>query len=304
MDHHRFDRIIQVLDSPVTRRTGFGALVAGALIHAWPASNALAQAATPAASAGMTDLDFPNVVIVVDDHGFTVPAEVSAGRVLMTVENTGVVPLHFFAARVPDTVSNEQLLVEMTADEEPDWFDMTELTMLGNPDWPAVGGRARGVVDLSAGRWLLIDPVTGREPAMLNVGAGNDGEVVEPSASIAIELHEMAFSGFDEPIPAGPRVWKITNTGALEHEVAVLAVEPGTTNADVLTMLTAMMTAEFDPEAFAPRGGQGISSRGVTSWQLIDLDPGSYAAICMTPMPGEDFTPHALEGMIQVFSVV
>jgi hypothetical protein len=259
-----------------------------------------AQQATPAA--GLATLGLPEVTIEVDDAGFTLPDDVSAGRTLLTVRNTGNMPLHFFAARVPDAVTDDQLASDMQADGEPAWFDMTTLTFLGTPDWPPIGGQAQGIVDLSAGRWILVDPLAGRDVAILVVGEGDETNAPEPVADVAIGMTEMAFSGLDAPIAAGTQIWKITNSGALEHELALQPVTAGTTNDDVIAMISSMLMGTPTPEVFAPIGGQGISSKGVTSWQQFDLAAGTYAAICMSPMPGADFEPHALEGMVQVFT--
>lgn len=264
--------------------------------------SATAQAATP--TSGLADLGLPEVVVTVDDAGFTVPDHAAAGRTLMTVRNAGSRELHFFATRIPDDVTDEQVATEMQSESEadPPWFDMTTLPFLGTPDWPAAGGQAQGVVDLLAGRWIFIDPIGGRNVAILVVAEGTPAPAAEPVADVAITMQEMSFSGLEESVPAGPHVWKITNSGALEHEIAILGVPAGTTSEDVAGMIGDMFAGDAPPTAFAPLGGQGIASKGVTSWQAWDLPAGTYAAVCMSPMPGEDFKPHALEGMVQVFT--
>ena len=265
--------------------------------------SATAQEATPVS--GLTDLGLPEVVVTVDDAGFTLPDHAAAGRTLMTVRNTGSSELHFFATRIPDDVTDEQVAAEMQSEseEDPPWFDMTSLPFLGNPDWPAAGGQAQGVVDLLAGRWVFIDPIDGRDVAILVVAEGTPAPATEPAADVAITLQEMTFSGLETPLPAGPHVWRITNSGALEHEIAIVGVPDGTTNEDVVGMIGDMLSGDAPPSVFSPVGGQGIASRGVTSWQAWDLPAGTYAAVCMSPMPGAEFKPHALEGMVQVFTV-
>jgi hypothetical protein len=199
-------------------------------------------------------------------------------------------------------VTEEQLARDMQSDGDPAWFDMTTLPFLGTPDWPPIGGQAQGVVDLTAGRWIFVDPLAGREVAILVVGEGDETEAPEPAADVEIGMTEMAFTGLDAPIAAGAQVWKITNNGALEHELALLSVAAGTARDDVIASIGSMLMGTPTPTAFAPIGGQGIASRGVTSWQRFDLPAGTYAAICMSPMPGSDFEPHALEGMVQIFT--
>ena len=261
-----------------------------------------AQSAPPVAD--LASLGLPEVTIAVDDAGFTAPSGTTAGRLLMTVEHAGGKPLHFFAVRVPDEVSDEQLAADQASAAEPAWVDMTKLELLGTPDWPPPGGRAQGVVDVSAGRWMLVDPTDGRDVALWTVGAGSGGApAAEPAADVEVGLAEMDFTGLDRPVPAGPRVWKITNRGALEHELALLPVPAGSTKDSVVQAIADLLQGKGDPSQFAPVGGQGVASKGVTSWQRFDLEPGTYAAVCMSPMPGTDYAPHALEGMVEVFTV-
>jgi hypothetical protein len=261
----------------------------------------LAQTATP--PAGLASLGLPELTISVDDSGFTVPSQAIAGRVLMTVENTGSKELHFFVVRIPDEISDEQLATDMQGDGDPPWFDMTKLTMAGNPDWPQPGGRAQGVVDLAAGRWLMVDPIDNRDVALMTVAPGTGGSFPDPPADISIALIEMDFTGLEHPVAAGPQVWQIANKGALEHEIAIIPVPADATKESVTKTITDMLQGQGDPASFAPVGGQGIASKGVTTWQLFDLDPGAYAAVCMSPMPGEGFAPHAAHGMVEVFTV-
>lgn len=267
------------------------------------APRAAGQEATPIS--GLADLGLPEVVIAIDDAGFTLPDHATAGRTLMTVRNTGTMDVHFFATRIPDEVSDAQIAEEMQSESEadPPWFDMTTLPFLGTPDWPAAGGEAQGVVDLLAGRWISIDPLGGRNVAILVVGEGTPAPAAEPVADVAITMQEMTFTGLDAPLAAGPQVWQITNRGALEHEIALVSVPDGTTSQEVISMIGEMLMGAAPPETFVPVGGQGIASKGVTSWQAWDLPAGTYAAVCMSPMPGEGFEPHAMEGMVQVFTV-
>lgn len=267
------------------------------------APHIFAQEATP--TSGLVRLEIPEIVVSIDDVGFTLPGHATAGRTLMTVRNAGTTEVHFFATRIPDEVSDAQIAEEMASESEadPPWFDMTTLPFLGNPDWPAVGGQAQGVVDILAGRWIFIDPIGGRNVAILSVSEGTPTPAAEPVADVAITMQEMSFTGLDSTLTAGPQVWQITNNGALEHEIAIISVPDGTTSKDVIGMIEDMLAGAAPPETFSPVGGQGIASKGVTSWQAWDLTAGTYAAVCMSPMPGESFEPHAMEGMVQVFEV-
>jgi hypothetical protein len=264
----------------------------------------LAQPATPAAQ--LSTLGYPELAVSVDDKGFTLPSGVVAGRTLMTVDNTGGKELHFFAARVPDDVSNADVASGMaTPDVDPPWFDMTKLTLLGTPDWPQPGASAHGVVDLTEGRWLFLDPIDGRDVAILQVGPGSNAKTAtEPAADVEIGLVEMDFTGLDAPLPSGPTVWKITNHGALDHELAVLPVATDMTKDKLITQIGDLMQGKGDPSSFAPIAGQGAISRGGTSWQQFDLPAGRFAAVCMAPSADPtSFEPHAMMGMVRLFTV-
>jgi hypothetical protein len=262
-------------------------------------------AASPAPAPALADLGLPAATLVVDDAGFTPPTDSSAGRLLLTVENAGEAPLHFFAARIPDAIADDRIAADLAGGGDPDWFDMSTLPMLGNPDWPPPGGRAQAVVDLEAGRWLLVDPIDGRPPAVWRVAEPDTASATatppEPVADVEIELVEMAFDGLPAVVPAGPTVWKIANRGAMEHELLVLPVAAGTTAAEAAELLDRVAAGEAEANAFMPMAGQGVTSAGAASWQAFDLPAGFYAAVCMTPMPGEGFVPHAMAGMVATF---
>src|SRR4051812_7530189 len=100
------------------------AITIGVALRTRSAPSLRAEETTPAAD--LSTLDLPEVAIVVDDTGFTLPADVVAGRTLLTVRNTGSMGLHFFAARIPGAVTDEQLASDMQAEGEPAWFDMTK----------------------------------------------------------------------------------------------------------------------------------------------------------------------------------
>jgi hypothetical protein len=57
-----------------------------------------------------------------------------------------------------------------------------------------------------------------------------------------------------------------------------------------------------NPSALVAAGGLSFLSAGRTAWALVDLPPGTYVALCYVP-DREVGAPHALMGMIDVFSV-
>src|SRR5690349_10992647 len=93
--------------------------------------------------------DYPTLDIVITDDGFTIPEGLTAGRYAVTVTNNGTTPSHCPMGRLPDGVTNEQVLAFMqTGSEElPDWF--LSAGYVGLPDWATPGGSVTGVVDFA-----------------------------------------------------------------------------------------------------------------------------------------------------------
>ena len=268
---------------------------------------------------------FPELEIRLTEERIEAPARVAAGRTLVIEENLGAEPGHAFILRVPDDVPEAELAAALAArtsaaEATPEWFWRS--TLVGNPDCAAPdGGRAVALVDLVPGRYLVGDPYRpGSEYARLEVGEGGDAaDRPEPAADVVAGMHEMAFD-MPAELVAGRQVWQVQNTGAALHEIAVMPVPAGATTEQVVAALGAALAAEAAGESFEDQGapadlgpawmgwevelvaGVGATSPTRSVWAQIDLAPGTYAAVCFVPDPAT-FTPHAMMGMIEVFTV-
>jgi hypothetical protein len=130
-----------------------------------------------------------------------------------------------------------------------------------------------------------------------------------PEADVTLEMtDDLSYIVTPDPLPAGSQLWEITNTGtAHSHHVVMYGVPDGTTADDIVADFAGLMTgtppageplvASFTGVAYA-----ALQSGGHTTWNVLDLDPGSYAVICfiVDPMTG---MPHMLDGMVTVFTV-
>jgi hypothetical protein len=111
-----------------------------------------------------------------------------------------------------------------------------------------------------------------------------------------------------DPVPAGPQLWEITNTGTEHsHHVVMYGVPEGTTADAIIADFAVLMSGTppaGEPLIFSFTGTAyaALQSGGHTTWNMLDLDPGSYAVICfiIDPMTG---MPHLLDGMVTVFTV-
>jgi hypothetical protein len=254
-------------------------------------------------------MGFPEVAVEVSEDGFTAPAEVSAGRVLVSLANATEFTVDAAFVRLPEGVKRSEVesVFQDASSLPPDWF--YEMVAVGGPvAGPGAVGWA--VVDLTPGAWAIVqtDPtipirsagvvVTGEAPPAVSDAA--------PVADQTVRTGEYGFS-FPDEIRSGRQVWQVINAGTMPHVIAVSSYPGSLTAEDVVEALRRSATAT--PAAGAvdlSRFGDGpfvtIQSPGVTSWVEVDLSPGTYVAICF--VPDRDGMLHALRGMVDVFVAV
>lgn len=243
------------------------------------------------------------------DTGFEIAPSLAAGRYAMTVTNAGTSPdSHFAFGKIPDHITDAQFEAFLQAADGTEVFGFEDLAYVGAPDWPAPGSSVSGVVDLAPGRYLLFDPFGGRQPATLLV-EGNLAVSADPKSDLSVALHEMAIDLPETTFTSDPMRWKVTNSGGLAHDFAVVPVAPEMTEAQFGQILAMMMNPEADaaPPAdlpdfvYLPVAAVSILAPQHTSWIDIQLDPGRYLVICMLPFGTGH--PHALDGMYRFIEV-
>ena len=277
-----------------------------ATMAAMPAPSRAAQP-TPSASEATTE--FPALELTLTDTGFEISEPLRSGRYQITVTNVGTVTeSHFALGKIPDDVTDAEYETFLQTQDDTEALSFEDIAFVGVPDWPAPGGSVSGVIDLAPGRYLLFDPFTGREPRTLMV-EGGPVDAAEPASDLTVELSEMAIVLPESAFTSQPMRWKVANTGAMSHEVAVLPVSTDFTAEQFEQVLSVMMNLPEDatpspdlPEfVYQPVSAIGILAPQHTSWLDVQLAPGRYLAVCMLPF-GTDY-PHAIDGMYRVFDV-
>jgi len=266
-----------------------------------------AAPATPGAAA--PDVDLPTLELVLTDTGFEIDELLTAGRYQITVSNKGTLEeSHFALGKVPDDVTDAEYEAFLQAQDDTEALSFEDIGFVGVPDWPPPGGSVSGVIDLVPGQYLLFDPFAGREPRTLIV-EGDPVDTAEPASDLTVELREMAIDLPESAFTSQPMRWKITNMGAMSHEVAVLPVSPDFTAEQFEQVLSVMLSLPEDatpppgvPEfVYQPVSAIGILAPQHTSWLDVQLAPGRYLAVCMLPF-GTGY-PHAVDGMYRVFDI-
>jgi hypothetical protein len=274
----------------------------------------LAQDASPTSSrAGLADLGYPELRIVVTDEGFEAPSEAPAGRTLVVLENQGtpggpaqVTDINFL--QLPEGVAVDELNALITSDDGavPDWYD--DIVSTGGFK-VAAGETGYGVIDLEAGDWVVGAGDTNPFVALVVSGEGpaSPSAAAEPEADVIVEFVEFSFE-VPEQLSSDNLVWHVTNGGAQPHEIMLVKTPESLMAEQVVTLLT-LPEGEAPPAGlpdpatleFVALGAQTMSA-GREIWFEMELESGFYAAFCPIPDSGSG-APHGALGEIRVFTV-
>ena len=267
----------------------------------------MARAQTMSSTATQTAIE--TLQITLTDSGFELPDFIPAARYEVIVTNAGTLTeSHVALGKIPDHVTDDEwdgwLRAVGMGEDGTDAFSWDDIGFVGLPDWPAPGGSVSGVVDLWPGRYFLFDPFAGREHRSFFI-EGRYVDAVEPESDVTIDLHEMEIVVPEGAMTSEPRRWKIQNTGAMSHEVAVVPVPAGFTDDHLQLMFTLDEDATPPPGVpelvYQPAAAIGILAGGRTSWLDARLASGRYLVACMAPF-GTGY-PHAMDGMYRFIDV-
>lgn len=232
------------------------------------------------------------------DGEISVPEGIGAGVSTFTFDNASEAEFGPVLARLNEGVTMDQLMTLLS--EEGEDAAMSQLTLLGGTMMEPMSTMDISY-ELEPGDYLVIDFASESEDAPIapfTVGAeGASGE--EPEAGVTAELQDFTFNLSGE-VTAEPQTWEITNTGSEWHEMFIIPVESGTNESQVIEMLMEMQGPEDVPEGSF---GWMPMHPGTRAWASFDLEPGTYAVVCMLPSFANEGTPHAMLGMVKVVEV-
>lgn len=270
-----------------------------------PISSNAARSTSTASQANL-----PGLALTLTDTAFEIAQPLAAGRYEITVSNTGTLEAsHFALGKIPDDVTDAQYEEWLTAiasgKDETEALSFEAIAFIGVPDWPQPGASVTGMVDIEPGRYFLFDPFSGRkEQTIIVEGDTIDAASPEPEADLTVVLREMEIVLPETAFTSEPMRWKIENTGAMSHEVAVVPVPPDFTDEHLRLLFTLPEDATPPPSVpefiYQPAAAIGILAGQHTSW-LDELKPGRYLAACMLPF--STGYPHAMDGMYRFLDV-
>lgn len=236
------------------------------------------------------------------------PVNLAAGAVTITLRNQGAEPHHGQLMRLRDGVTSDDIAAAIA--DDPSAAPLLDLgEQVGGPGIVSPGGTSRVTEQLAAGSYLmfcLVRAPSGETHAIDGMVAQFKvspqkaaGSIPRPTADL-----RLTDSGFRLPSPF-PRhgVLRVSNQGKRPHEVTFLELPRGRGLEAIQPYLRALRSTPLlqPPPPLDAAGGVAAIAPGGTATVPVDLKPGSYVAICL--VRGPDGQPHALHGMVQVFTV-
>lgn len=278
-----------------------------------------------AASETMIDtLGYPEIAIEVGPDGVVAPATVAEGFYLISLAAVEPYVAYLDFMQPPVGLSEAEALELAQATARDD---------LAQPGWIYAGGSntfevgvpvkfviylAAGDYQIAASYYLLEEgseevmhlvPLTVTASATPAATPSGYPAADEPPATVTLEAtDDLRYIVSPDPVPAGPQIWKVANTGEHHpHHVVLFRIPEGITADDIVADLASLFSGT--PPAGPPLiaqfvhvGYAALQSGGQTTWIELDFTPGTYAAICFIfdPHTGR---PHVLDGMATVFTV-
>jgi hypothetical protein len=201
-------------------------------------------------------------------------------------------------ARLNDDATLDEF-AEAATSENP--MSAVSMVTLYGGRWLQPGDSMSYETNLTPGNYLFLEQTETSAGALkpFSVVAGAETpDAGAPASDVTVSLVDFAFV-MPDTVAAGEHMWHISNDGGQWHEMTVFPVPEGTTAADVLELASDPNSEEEPEVAFQ----FGPISSGIETWTDVNLEPGTYAALCFLPDVAGDYSSHMEHGMIRVFTV-
>ena len=262
-------------------------------------------------------LGYPEVAITVGPDGIEAPSTLEAGLHLITLTTPEPYIAYLNLMQPTAGLSDEEIL-ELAEAAGTNDLPQSDWIYAGGTNTPGPGESASFIIDLQPGDYQVVASYYTDDPSQEEVYALSPLTVtattaeatpgaVEPASTVTLEMtDDLQYIVTPNPVPAGPQVWKIENTGQMHaHHVVMVRVPDGATAQDIIGEFNGMMagTPPAGDSLFAQAiwvGYAALQSGGATTWAEFDLEPATYAVICFIINP-DTGRPHAADGMVTVF---
>lgn len=246
-----------------------------------------ASATSNAATIGQNGM--PILMIEAVEYGFHTNGSVAAGMTMVHMKNLGQEDHQTQFLRLNDGVTLPQVQAAFQTGERATATLTTLTTLVGGPGTASAGGTSAAMMNLAEGQYLLACFIPGRDGIPhaakgmilpLTVTAATAPAALAPVTQGMVVMKEFSYALSASTLSAGRSMLAIVNEGVQAHEFGLLRLAPGKSAADVTGYFAATPTG---PPPFAAAGGLTALSPGQRGIAVLDLTPGSYAAVCFLP---------------------
>jgi hypothetical protein len=265
----------------------------------------LAYAGLPSAQANPASSVAPPVIdIMASDYAFDAPDAIPAGLVTIRLMNHGQEPHHAQLLRMNDGVSFGEFGAALQSEGES---ALRLTTLTGGPGTLDPSKSTEVTLDLTPGQYAVacfvsgVDGVPHLAKGMLKpltvTAADAQPETAAPQSAGTLNMRDFSFD-IPDTLPAGTNTFTVVNAGPQPHELNILKLAPDASLSD----LQAWQPSQGTPPPFEAIGGMNGMSQGESHYMTLDLQPGTYVAICNIPDAGSG-VPHSRLGMVRQFTV-
>lgn len=250
------------------------------------------------------EASMPTATITGKDFAFEMPDTLPSGLVDITFKNTGKEPHQVNIARLNNGVTQEKF--KSTLQQGPD-AALALLTFAGGANTIDPGKSQEVVNNLTPGQYVALCFLTspdGKSHIMegmmkfFTVSQATPGS--QPAAPESVGT--VTLKDFNISVPAnlsaGSYTWKVVNNGPQTHEMALIKLKSGKTLDDARNFVA----HPSGQPPFTDAGGIGALAPKATGWVMLDLEKGTYVALCFVP-DVHNGKPHFEEGMVTQFTV-
>ncbi|MGH7670251.1 MAG: hypothetical protein ACRENQ_12245 [Gemmatimonadaceae bacterium] len=239
------------------------------------------------------------VRVVARDFEFDSAHTAPAGLLAVRLVNEGHAIHMLGVSRLDSNKTAADLFRAIRANQSPRWF-----TELGGPGAVSPGDSTTSYLVLEPGRYTMIcwwADSTGKAHIMdgmlstLTVTGQNAGAPHEPAPDVYIRETDYHIA-MPTTLHAGRHVFRVDNDGPQDHDVAIVRVLPGHTEAQAEQWIAAPnpRMSEAPVEALGGIVGQ---TRWAHTEFTADLPAGDYLVVCLIP-DAKDQKPHFMHGML------
>ncbi|MEO7217732.1 MAG: hypothetical protein ABI026_06020 [Gemmatimonadaceae bacterium] len=236
------------------------------------------------------------VRVVARDFAFDSAHSVPAGLVAIRLVNDGRAIHMLGIVRLDSGKTTADLYHAITENRPVNWS-----SELGGPGAVSPGDSVTQYEVLEPGTYSMVcwwPDSTGKPHIIsgmmstLTVTGQTAGAPVEPTPDIYLRERDYAIATTGA-FSSGHHVFRVDNDGPQEHDVTILRMLPGKTDAEIDTWLLKPDMRDAPVEAVG--GVVGVGRWGHTEF-AADLKPGNYLIVCLVP-DEKDGKPHFMHGM-------